>query len=132
MAVRLRSDRTEVAARSRVRGWVVAAICAFGPASEAPRRAVPDLRPLCDMRGLGGRDVAARKGCQNGGQHLSKILDRPQRRQIDPETRCRVDGSERRRQELRGEGRNRCGLRSTRSDSACALTAGTQDRAGAA
>jgi hypothetical protein len=56
------------------------------------------------MRGLGGGDVAARNGCQNGGQHLSKILDRPQRRQIDPETRCRVDGSERRRQELRGEG----------------------------
>jgi hypothetical protein len=102
--VRLRSDRAEVAARLSARGWVVVAICAFSAAGEAPRRAQPAIHPLCDMRGLGGGDVAARNGCQNGGQHLSKILDRPQRRQIDPETRCRVDGSERRRQELRGEG----------------------------
>jgi hypothetical protein len=56
------------------------------------------------MRGLGGRDVAVRNRRQHGGQHLSKIPERPQRRQVDPETRRRVDGSERRRQELRGEG----------------------------
>jgi hypothetical protein len=116
--VRLRSDRAEVAARLRARGWVVVAICAFSAAGEAPRRAQPAIHPLCDMRGLGGGDVAARNGCQNGGQHLSKILDRPQRRQIDPEKRCRVDGSERWRQELLARSRNRCGLRSSRSDSA--------------
>ena len=118
--MRLRSDRAEVAARLMARGWVVVAICAFSAAGEAPRRAQPAIHPLCDMRGLGGGDVAARNGCQNGGQHLSKILDRPQRRQIDPEQRCRVDGSERGRQELRARSRssNRCGLRSSRSDSA--------------
>ena len=71
---------------------------------EAPGGAQPGIRPLCDMRGLGGRDVAVRNRRQHGGQHLSKIPERPQRRQVDPETRRRVDGSGRRRQELRGEG----------------------------
>ena len=52
--MRLRSDRTEVAARLRARGWVVVAICAFSAAGEAPRRAQPGIHPLCDMRGLGG------------------------------------------------------------------------------
>jgi hypothetical protein len=82
----------------------VVAICAFSAVGEAPGRAQPGIRPLCDMRGLGGRDVAVRNRRQHGGQHLSKIPERPQRRQVDPETRRRVDGSERRRQELRGEG----------------------------
>ena len=36
--------------------------------------------------------------------HLPEILGRVQRRQINPEALCRVDGSERRRQELHGEG----------------------------
>jgi len=40
-------------------------------------------------------------GCRT---HVTKIRDRPQRRQADPETGRRVDGTERRRQELRGEG----------------------------
>jgi hypothetical protein len=49
-----------------------------------------------------GRDVAARNGLQNSGQHLPAILDGPQRRQLDPETLRRIDGS-RRPQELRRE-----------------------------
>jgi hypothetical protein len=35
---------------------------------------------------------------------LPKIFDRPQRRQVDPERRRRVNGNERQRQELLGEG----------------------------
>jgi hypothetical protein len=54
--------------------------------------------------GLGGRDLAARNRRQKGGQHPPEILDRRQRRQVDPATLGRVDGSERRRQELRGDG----------------------------
>jgi hypothetical protein len=45
------------------------------------------------MGALGGRDSTARKGRQNGGQHLPAILGRPQRRQVDPETPRRVDGN---------------------------------------
>ena len=71
---------------------------------EAPDRAQPGTPPPCDARGLGGRDLAARDGRHNGGQHLPEILDRAQRRQVDPETLRRVDGGERRRQDLRGEG----------------------------
>jgi hypothetical protein len=74
---------------------------------EAPDRAQPSTPPPRDARGLAGRDLAARDSRQNGGQHLSEIRDRAQRRQVNPETLRRVDGSERRRQELRGEGRNR-------------------------
>jgi hypothetical protein len=64
-----------------------------------PGRCVP-----CGTRGLGRRDRAAPDGHQNGGYDAQKILGRPHRRQVDPETLCRVDGGERRRQELRGEG----------------------------
>ena len=88
----------------------------------APGRAQPGFRPLCDMRGLGGRDVAARNGCQNGRQHLSKILDHPQRRQLDPETRRRADGSERWRQELLGEGAQQLRLAVEEIRQACALS----------
>jgi len=62
------------------------------------------------MRRLGGRDVAVRNRRQHGGYHPSKILERAQRRQVDPETLRRVDGSERRRQELRGKGPQQIGL----------------------
>jgi hypothetical protein len=40
----------------------------------------------------------ARKGRQNGGQHLPAILDRPQRRYIDPETLRWIAGCQRLRQ----------------------------------
>ena len=64
-----------------------------GPAScanrrqscEAPGRAQPATSPPRDAHGLGGRDLAARNGHQNGGQHLPEILDRAQRREVDPE-----------------------------------------------
>jgi hypothetical protein len=55
------------------------------------------------MRGLGGREIAARNGHQNGGQRLPEIFGCAQRRQVDPKTRRRVDGSERRSQQPRGE-----------------------------
>jgi hypothetical protein len=72
----------------------------FNPpyACEAPNRAQPGTHPPRDTHGLGGRDLAARNSRQNRGQHLPDILDRAQRRQIDPEMLCRVGGRERRRQ----------------------------------
>ena len=111
---RSRGSRTGAAPRNRRPGEGI--LSARGPnrsgfmrrpalhLCDAPGRAQPGIRPLCDMRGLGGRDLAARNGRQHGGQHLPKILERPQRRQVDPETRRRADGCERRRQELLGEG----------------------------
>ncbi len=71
---------------------------------EAPERAQPGTPPPRDARSLGGRDLATRNGHQNGGQHLPEILDCAQRREVDPEMLRRVDGGERRRQDLRGEG----------------------------
>jgi hypothetical protein len=70
---------------------------------EAPDHAQPGTHAPRDACGLGGRDLAASNGRQNGGQHRPEILDRAQRRQIDPETPGRLDGSERRRQQLRGQ-----------------------------
>jgi hypothetical protein len=71
---------------------------------EAPERAQPGTPPPRDARALSGRYLAARNGRQNRGQHLAEIRDRAQRREVDAETLRRVDRSERRRQELRGEG----------------------------
>jgi hypothetical protein len=67
-------------------------------------RASLGTHPPCDAHALGARDLAACNGRQNAGQHPPEILRRPQREQVDPETHCRVDGSKRRRQQLRREG----------------------------
>jgi hypothetical protein len=70
-----------------------------GPAHqpcEAPAPTQPGIHPLSDIDTLCGRDLAARNGRQNAGQHPAELLGRAQRRQIDPETLCRVDRSERR------------------------------------
>jgi hypothetical protein len=63
-----------------------------------PDRAQPGTRLPRDACSLGGRDLPARNGRQNRGQHLPDILDRARRRQIDPEMLRRVGGRERRRQ----------------------------------
>jgi len=47
-------------------------------AREAADRAQPGLRPPCNTRALGGRDLAARDRCQKSGQHLAQIRARPQ------------------------------------------------------
>jgi len=44
-------------------------------ALEAPDCAQPGMRPPRNVHGLGGRDLAARNGCQKDGQHLPEILD---------------------------------------------------------
>jgi hypothetical protein len=49
------------------------------------------------------RNFAARNGRPNPGEPRPDILERPQRRQVDRETLRRIDGAQRRRQELRGE-----------------------------
>jgi hypothetical protein len=64
----------------------------------APDRAQPGTHPPRNACTLGGRDLATRNRRQNLGQQLPKMLDRAQRRQIDPEPLRRVDRSERRRQ----------------------------------
>jgi hypothetical protein len=58
--------------------------------------------PLCETRAVDGRHPTAHNSLQNGGQHPPAILDRLQRRQVDPEMLRRVYGS-RRRQKLRRE-----------------------------
>ena len=70
----------------------------------APERAQPDTHPPRDLHSLAGRDVAAGNSRQNGGQRLPEIFGRAQRRQVDAKTLSRIDGSERRRQQLRGKG----------------------------
>src|SRR5438270_627441 len=82
--------------------WTIAS--SLYKACAAPDDTQAGMRASRDARGLGGHDLAARDGRQNGGCHLPEILGRVQRRQINPEALCRVDGSERRRQELHGEG----------------------------
>jgi hypothetical protein len=62
------------------------------------------VRPPCEAQALGRRNLATRNGRQNLGQELPEILDRAQRRQIDPETLRRVHGFERRWQQPHGEG----------------------------
>jgi hypothetical protein len=65
---------------------------------EAPNGAQLGTQPPREARALVWRNLAARNAGQNDGQQPPEILDRAQRRQIDPESRRRVDGSEGRRQ----------------------------------
>ena len=69
---------------------------------EAPDGAQPGAHPPCDAHALGGRDLAVRNPRQNSGQNLPAILGRAHRFEVDPELRCRVEGS-RWRQQLLGE-----------------------------
>jgi hypothetical protein len=78
--------------------------------SEAPEGAQTNTHPPRDARSLDGRNLAVRNGRQNGQQHLRDILDRAQRRQVDAQSLGRVGRSERRRQQLRGEGPQQIGL----------------------
>jgi hypothetical protein len=71
---------------------------------EAPDRAQARTRPPCEAQALGRRNLATRNGRQNLGQELPEILDRAQRREVDPETIGRIDGFEGWRQQLHGEG----------------------------
>jgi hypothetical protein len=64
----------------------------------APDRAQPGTHPPRNACTLCGRDLATRNRRQNRGQQLPEMLDRAQRRQIDPEPLRRVDRRERRRQ----------------------------------
>jgi hypothetical protein len=62
----------------------------------------PGAYPFCDTHAIDGRHPTADNSLQNGGQHPPAILDRLQRRLVDPKPFRRVYGS-RRRQYLCGE-----------------------------
>jgi len=87
---------------------------------EAPDRAQPGICLARDEHGLGGRDLSARNRRQDSGQHVSKILYRAQRQQVDPETRAAGSMGASGGNSCAARGRNRCRLRSIRSASACA------------
>ena len=86
----------------------------------APGRAQPDLRPLCDMRGLVGCDVAARNGRQaiDSTRRTSSTVrsDAKSIPRRTPGAMAAIGGGK----SCSARSRNRCSLRPSRSNSACA------------
>jgi hypothetical protein len=80
------------------------------PCCEAAEGAQPGTHPAGDARTLGGRDLAASNGRQNGAQHRPAILLRAHRRQIDPNPFGRTAVGQGRRQQLHGERPQQMGL----------------------
>jgi len=77
---------------------------------EAAEGAQPGTHPAGDARTLGGRDLAACNGGQNGAQHRPAILPRAHQRQVDPNPFGRIAVGQGRRQQLHGERPQQMGL----------------------
>jgi len=76
----------------------------------AAEGAQPGTHPAGDARTLGGRDLAARNGGQNGAQHRPAILPRAHQRQVDPNPLGGIAVGQGRRQQLHGERPQQMGL----------------------